>query len=216
MSEAAWVEVEVDDNGVGIPDDVRDRLFSAGVSTKGDTLGIGLWYSRAFLRTMGGDVTLKKTAPSEGSSFIIEVPFAKVAASAKFRVQGAQCDISIVENESDWRDSLTDPLAGKGYPIKVANDCARTCDSLAGTPFTVAILDLSLNDDPHNRDDLALVRHIDELNLDTRVIVVTGHDDGKDRLVAQRSSRFVKMLHKDGFSITSFRELVDQALRGLT
>ncbi len=215
MSEAAWVEVEVGDNGVGIPDDVRDRLFSAGVSTKGDTLGTGLWYGRAFMRATGWDVSLKKTTPSEGSSFIIEVPFAKVAAP-KFRVQGAQCDIPIVENESYWRDSLTDPLAGKGYSIKVANDCARTCDALAGTPFTVAILDLSLNDDRHNRDDFDLVGHIDELNLDTRVIVVIGHGDGKDRLVAQPRSRFVKMLHKDGFSITSFRKLVDQAMRWLT
>src|SRR5262249_44917824 len=42
------VEVEISDNGVGVSDDVRDQLFTAGVSTKGDTLGIGLWYGRAF------------------------------------------------------------------------------------------------------------------------------------------------------------------------
>lgn len=210
------VEVEISDNGIGIPDDVRDQLFTVGVSTKGNTLGIGLWYGRAFMQATGGDVSLKRTAPNEGSSFIIEVPFARAAAPEKPRAQGSQCDILIVENEPDWQDSLTDALAGRGYSIKVANDYAEACDALADIPFALAILDLSLNDDPRNRDGLDVVKYIDELNLDTRVIVVTGHGDEKDRLIAQRSPRFVKMFHKDGFSITSFRELVNQALHGLT
>ena len=96
------VEVEISDNGMGIPDDVRDQLFTAGVSTKRDTLGIGLWYGRAFMRATGGDVSLKRTAPNEGSSFIIEIPFARAAAAAEPRAQGAQCDILLIENESDW------------------------------------------------------------------------------------------------------------------
>ena len=70
---------------------------------------------------------------------------------------------------------------------------------MAETRFTLAILDLSLNDDPNNRDGLNLFKHIDDHNLDTRVIIVTGHGDEKDQLIAQRSPGFVKMLHKDGF-----------------
>lgn len=206
------VEVEISDNGMGIPDDVRDQLFTAGFSTKGHTLGIGLWYGRAFMRATGGDVTLKRTTPNEGSSFMIEIPFARAAAPAEPRAQGTECDILMIENEADWRAALTDALAGRGYSIKIANDYVEACDALANTRFTLAILDLSLNDDPNNRDGLNLFEHIDDLNLDTRVIVVTGHGDEKDQLIAQRSPRFVKMLRKDGFSITSFRELVDQAL----
>ena len=206
------VEVEITDNGMGIADDVRDQLFTAGVSTKGDTLGIGLWYGRAFMRATGGDVSLKRTTPSEGSTFIIEIPFARTAAPAEPLALSAHCDILMAENEPDWQAALADALAGKGYSIKAANDYAEACDALAETRFSLAILDLSLNDDPLNRDGLELVRHIDELNLDTRVIVVTGHGDERDQLIAQRSPRFVRMLHKDGFSVTSFRELVAQAL----
>jgi signal transduction histidine kinase len=209
------VEVEISDNGMGIPDDVRDQLFTAGVSTKGDTLGIALWYGRAFMRATGGDMSLKRTTPSEGSSFIIEIPFARAPDPTEPQVQGTQCDILLIENESNWHVALTDALAGRGYSIKVANDYAEACDALADTRFTLAILDLSLTDDPHNRDGLNLFKHIDDLNLDTRVIVVTGYGDEKDQLIAQRSPRFVKMLYKDDFSITGFRELVDQALHGL-
>lgn len=210
------VEVEISDNGVGIADDVRDQLFSAGVSTKQNTLGIGLWYGRAFMQATGGDVSLKRTAPNEGSCFIIEVPFGRSIIPAKPSARGGQCDILMVENESDWQGSLTDALADREYSIEVANDYAEACDALATTPFALAVLDLSLNDDPHNRDGLEIVKHIDELNLDTRIIVVTGHGDEKDRLIAQRSPRFVEMLHKDNFSVARFRELVHQALHGLS
>jgi DNA-binding NtrC family response regulator len=121
----------------------------------------------------------------------------------------------MVENESDWWEAMTDALADQEYSIRIANDYADACDALAGAYFKLVILDLSLNDDPNNRDGLELVKHIDELDLDTRIIVVTGHGDEKDQLIAQRSPRFVRMLHKDSFSVVSFREVVNQALHGI-
>jgi len=208
------VEVEISDNGMGIPDDVRDRLFNAGVSTKRDTLGIALWYGRAFMRATGGDVSLKKTAPNEGSSFTIEIPFARAISPAKSLTLGDRYDILLVENEPDWHEALADAIAGRGYSIKIANDYAEAYEALAETRFTLAVLDLSLNDDPDNREGLDLIRRIDYLNLDTLVIVVTGHGDERDQVIAQRSPRFVGMLRKDDFSITGFRELVDQTLHG--
>ncbi len=148
------VEVEISDNGIGIPADVRDQLFTAGVSTKGDTLGIGLWYGRAFMQATGGDVSLKRTAPDEGATFLIEIPFARVASTGEPGIPDAQADILMVENESDWRTALTDALAEQEYSIKVASDYAGACDALAQTRFKLAILDLSLNEDPNNRDGL--------------------------------------------------------------
>ncbi len=191
------VEVEISDNGMGIPDDVRDRLFNAGVSTKRDTLGIALWYGRAFMRATG-----------------VEIPFARAISPAKSLTLGDRYDILLVENEPDWHEALADAIAGRGYSIKIANDYAEAYEALAETRFTLAVLDLSLNDDPDNREGLDLIRRIDYLNLDTLVIVVTGHGDERDQVIAQRSPRFVGMLRKDDFSITGFRELVDQTLHG--
>ncbi len=120
----------------------------------------------------------------------------------------------MVENESDWRTALTDALAEQEYSIKVASDYAGACDALAQTRFKLAILDLSLNEDPNNRDGLELLKYIDELHRDTRVIVVTGHGDETDQRIAQRSPRFMRMVFKDGFTVKSFRALVDKSLRG--
>lgn len=68
------VEVEVSDNGSGIPDDIRDRLFAPGVTTKKNELGIGLWWCRTFMQATGGDVVLKDTRLGKGTTFVIEIP----------------------------------------------------------------------------------------------------------------------------------------------
>jgi CheY-like chemotaxis protein len=208
------VELEISDNGEGITDDMRDQIFTPGVSTKAGTLGIGLWYGRSFMQATGGDIVLSRTAPGEGTTFLIEIPFARVAAPQKVIIPRLQNDILVVENEPDWRASLTDSIANENYSIKIAADYATACDILAQTYFKLAILDLSLNGDPQNRDGLKLLEHIDELNLDTRVIIVTGHGDEEDRRVARRSPRFEQMIDKGGFSVSNFRKLVHQSLRG--
>lgn len=210
------VEIEVADNGTGIPEEVRTQLFTAGVSTKRDTLGIGLWYGRAFLQATGGDLRLAGTAPDEGTTFVVEVPFAKEErrGAAPPATATAHAEILIVENESDWRSALADALAGQGHRVRVAGDYAEAAELLAGTRFALAVLDLSLHDDPYNRDGLTLLDHIDELRLDTRVVIVTGHGDDHDRQIARRSPRFAGMLHKDDFTVAGFRALVDRSLRG--
>lgn len=69
------VEVEITDTGPGIPQDMRGKLFTPGVSTKeGKGMGLGLWWCRTFMRATGGDVLLANTPPGQGASFTIQLP----------------------------------------------------------------------------------------------------------------------------------------------
>ena len=52
------VVLEVGDNGAGIADEVRDKLFVPGASTKGTTHGLGLAICRELARAAGGDLVL--------------------------------------------------------------------------------------------------------------------------------------------------------------
>lgn len=64
----------VGDNGPGIPPNVARRLFDAFFTTKGEKgTGLGLFLSRTFVQSSGGDLTLLSTGP-EGTIFRIELP----------------------------------------------------------------------------------------------------------------------------------------------
>jgi signal transduction histidine kinase len=66
--------IEVADNGPGLPEPVRQRLFQpfAGSARSGGT-GLGLAIARELVRAHGGDLTLVFTGP-EGTTFRLHMP----------------------------------------------------------------------------------------------------------------------------------------------
>jgi signal transduction histidine kinase len=68
------VEIRVSDNGHGIPDLVRDRLFEPFVSHgKENGTGLGLTVVQKIVQDHGGDVTVESTT-SQGTVFLIVLP----------------------------------------------------------------------------------------------------------------------------------------------
>lgn len=70
-----WVGIEVQDDGPGIPDHVRDRLFDPHARVPGDGrgMGIGLTLVRAAIDLLGGDV-VALDRPDGGTSIRVELP----------------------------------------------------------------------------------------------------------------------------------------------
>lgn len=69
------VRVEVQDNGPGIRDDVKDRLFEPFVTTKdvGAGTGLGLAICRGLVEAAGGSIA-GGDAPDRGALFVIDLP----------------------------------------------------------------------------------------------------------------------------------------------
>src|ERR1035438_8242206 len=68
------VEMRVDDNGSGIAEEIRDRMFEPFVSSKRTVgVGMGLTIARHSLRSLGGEVTLAPR-PEGGASAILIHP----------------------------------------------------------------------------------------------------------------------------------------------
>lgn len=76
--------IRVRDNGPGIPESGRELIFDEGVSTKlgRGGLGLGLAISRDLMVAMGGRLVLSPRR--RGAEFLVEVPLAAPAGSARF------------------------------------------------------------------------------------------------------------------------------------
>jgi signal transduction histidine kinase len=67
------IKVCVSDNGVGVPDEQRDQIFNAFVSTKASGTGLGLAISRTIIESHAGNLWLEQR-PGPGATFSFTLP----------------------------------------------------------------------------------------------------------------------------------------------
>jgi signal transduction histidine kinase len=66
--------LHVDDNGNGVPEEIRGRIFDLGFTTKRNGSGHGLALVRRALNRYGGDLTLTQPPPGMSTRFTIRFP----------------------------------------------------------------------------------------------------------------------------------------------
>ncbi len=71
--EANVLNIRFEDNGSGIPTEVRDRIFRYGFSTKSSGHGLGLHSSAIYMKEMSGTLKLASSQPVQGAAFEISV-----------------------------------------------------------------------------------------------------------------------------------------------
>jgi nitrogen fixation/metabolism regulation signal transduction histidine kinase len=67
------VFVDFADNGKGIPETLRDKIFSPNFSTKNSGMGLGLAISKKIVEQLGGQIAYQ-TKVGVGTTFTIELP----------------------------------------------------------------------------------------------------------------------------------------------
>ena len=69
------IEIKVSDNGGGIPESVKEKIFQPFFTTKptGQGTGLGLSLSYDIVKSHGGEIKVD-TKVGEGSEFIIQLP----------------------------------------------------------------------------------------------------------------------------------------------
>ena len=70
----AVVSICIEDQGPGIPESIRDRLFEPFVTTKSRGTGLGLAIVRKRVEQLGGRVTFDRERAGGGARFIVELP----------------------------------------------------------------------------------------------------------------------------------------------
>lgn len=69
--------IRIEDNGVGVATDDRDRIFTHGFTTKESGHGFGLHSSALAAQAIGGSLSVESDGPGEGAAFILTFPSEK-------------------------------------------------------------------------------------------------------------------------------------------
>ncbi|MEO0376185.1 MAG: HAMP domain-containing sensor histidine kinase, partial [Cyanobacteria bacterium P01_A01_bin.17] len=74
--EKNWVEVAISDNGPGIPDEVKAKIFDHLFTTKdiGQGTGLGLAIARQIVEEKHGGTLMVQSALGQGTEFCIRLP----------------------------------------------------------------------------------------------------------------------------------------------
>jgi signal transduction histidine kinase/DNA-binding NarL/FixJ family response regulator len=132
--DAVSVRFEVQDTGIGIPADIRPRLFQAFTQADGSTTrqfggtGLGLAISRRLVELMGGEIGLD-SEPGLGTTFWFTIPFARAEACARvapseLHLTGAQREgarVLVVEDSPMNQRVAVGLLSRLGYAAEVVS-----------------------------------------------------------------------------------------------
>lgn len=196
------VWLRVDDNGPGVPVDLRAHVFDAYFTTKPEGIGtgLGLAVSRSLARSHGGELVLEANSALGGACFRLSLPISGVAApdTTPGELHAApgeavQARVLVVDDEPELAALMREMLEGAGYEVATAESGAVALEMLALARFDAIVSDLRMPD----MDGAALWREVsarqprlaramlfvtgDTLSPDARAFLRSAHCDSLDK-----------------------------------
>jgi len=134
-----FVEVEVEDNGPGIPPEVLPRVFDPFFSTREEGTGLGLSVSYAIVNAHGGKLEVRST-PGCGATFTLQLPR---AAEEEFPEAHT---VLLVDDDDEVAETLRDMLEREGLVVQRAASGAEALEALGRREYDIVFLDVRLPD----------------------------------------------------------------------
>ena len=177
-----FLEIEVSDEGCGIPEEAQARIFDPYFTTKRTGTGLGLATSYSIVRKHDGCIHLE-SEPGVGTTFRVYLPASEKRAIAVGRTvaltpdMGNGARILLMDDESTVRDVCGRMLEALGYAPEFAIDGQSAIESYEqglrdDTPFELVIMDLTVPGAMGGREATARLLDIDP---EARIVVSSGY-----------------------------------------
>ena len=174
------VILEVADNGCGMTDDIRERIFDPFYTTKFMGRGLGLAAVMGIIRAHRGTITVA-TAPGKGTTMTVVLPaVAGVPAAEKRQSDGDLSGSGLVlvaDDEELVRNMAKITLEMYGYTIETASDGRDTLEKYQARPdgYAAILLDLTMPT-MHGEEVLRAIRKI---RPDVPVVLSSGYTESE-------------------------------------
>ena len=175
-----YVKIEINDDGVGIPADIIDRIFDPYFSTKQEGSGLGLTITHSIINQHGGRITVD-SKPDAGTTFTIYLPASKQGEAAKpqqpvTRKEPGKAKIMLMDDDEMVRGVVKEMLTMLGHEVVLAVDGQEAVEAFqkADPPIDLVIMDLTI---PGGMGGQEAVQKILAINKDAKVIVSSGYSN---------------------------------------
>jgi PAS domain S-box-containing protein len=182
--EGDYLVLEVEDDGPGIEDEVRDRVFDPFFTTKdiGEGTGLGLSVSFGIVQEHGGELELAESEEGKGACFRLRLPWVRPAENELDNqpagLEDGDCTplygarILIVDDEEVIRELMFRVLREHGARVQVAGDGLEAWELIAQQEFDLVVTDIRMP----NLDGQSLYERVVEVRpeLMSRFVFSTG------------------------------------------
>lgn len=168
------VLIFVSDTGVGIPNDLRNKIFESFYSTKGENgNGLGLSIAERIVRQHGGTIHVDSIV-NKGSVFMVELPsIPKSQQSIQFADEPPidwDYKILLVDDEGLVRETLAEMLRTKGCEVIMASNATEALLKFQKFQFDVIFTDLNMP----GTSGIELARKLKKINPTIPIFMITG------------------------------------------
>ncbi|HKV27914.1 MAG TPA: ATP-binding protein [Candidatus Acidoferrales bacterium] len=147
------LQIEVSDDGPGIPPEIASRIFDPFFTTKPPGLGTGLGLSIVYgiVEQHNGNVVFENL-PGGGAKFTVEIPLLTVLAEVASATAASSVDpgsvsagrVLVVEDEPTVAQLICDVLCGEGHKVEAVLDSQEGLTRIARARYDLIICDLRM------------------------------------------------------------------------
>ncbi len=125
--QATWVELSVRDNGIGMSQEVQDKLFlpfqqaDSGTTRQHSGTGLGLAISQRISILLGGEIRVE-SATGVGSTFTVRIPLGRMSQSEVGPSLVAGLTVMVIGKDDELIADLESQLRFAGATVVVATD----------------------------------------------------------------------------------------------
>jgi len=179
LKSGRYVKVEVEDEGVGIPEEHLERIFDPYFTTKQKGSGLGLASAYSIVKNHFG-VIHALSEPGKGTTFVFFLPATyeepQMEEEKEYVILG-QGRVLLMDDEEIIRKMVAGIIEKLGYEAVTAIDGEEALDKyreamLAGKPFAAVILDLTIKGGMGGEETLDKLKEIDP---EVKAIVSSGY-----------------------------------------
>jgi len=201
-AKGGYIEIAIQDNGIGIPDEVQAKIFDPYFTTRENGTGLGLATSYSIIKNHGGWIKVDSQVGS-GTTFFLYLPV-----SEPEHVEQDQPRVSVAELNQELKVLVMDDepmitelacrlISKLGHQVDCAENGEQAVEKYRKAmkdekPFDLTILDLTVRGGMGGKETLQMLQ---EINPEVKAVVSSGYS-ASDVVANYRESGFMAFLNK--------------------